>query len=186
MTKGDEILGIYQPYAGVLGVGNNPESVDMDGDRVYYVSARNGTPVRLSNDGTTEINYGLTSHFRNLFIKNPTSRKIGGWDPYRKQYVLMVEDDPEKLFETYCGNIIQKMINESFTYIVNINNLLGDFILNYEVLNGAVTISANYDGENYDAENVNASGNITIPRNNLDVSKVYVTVTPVDGAATFK
>ncbi|MAZ26706.1 MAG: hypothetical protein CL868_06465 [Cytophagaceae bacterium] len=186
LTKGDEILGIYQPYAGVLGVGNNPESVDMDGDRVYYVSARNGTPVRLSNDGTTEINYGLTSHFRNLFIKNPTSRKIGGWDPYRKQYVLMVEDDPEKLFETYCGNIIQKMINESFTYIVNINNLLGDFILNYEVLNGAVTISANYDGENYDAENVNASGNITIPRNNLDVSKVYVTVTPVDGAATFK
>tara|TARA_R110002051_G_scaffold34677_1_gene77054 strand:- start:5107 stop:9705 length:4599 start_codon:yes stop_codon:yes gene_type:complete len=179
-----EILGQYIPYSGHNGVGNNPESVAVDGNRVYWVNARRGTPVRLSIDGATEINYGMVSHFRNLFIQNPTSRKIGGYDPYFKKYTLTIEDEIAQTLNAYCGNILQKTISEPFTYILNINFLLGDTVLNFDVSDGEVNIVATYAGIPYTANGVTGVATLTIPRTDLTETQVVITITPVTSTAT--
>lgn len=88
VTTTPKILGNQVPLKGDNGVGKNPESIAWDAFRLYYTSSRRGTPIRLSLDGTSEINYGMVSFFRDLFIKHPYSNKLGGYDPYKKRYFL--------------------------------------------------------------------------------------------------
>ena len=183
LSKIPEVLGSYRTYAGNNGVGNNPESVAVDGDRVYWANARRGTPVRLSIDGTTEINYGMVAHFRNLFIQNPTSRKIGGYDPYFKKYTLTIEDEVAQTLNAYCGNVIHKTITEPFTYILNLNYLLGDTVLNFNVSDGEANIVATYAGSPYTANGVTGLATLTIPRTDLEERQVVITITPVTASA---
>jgi hypothetical protein len=181
-----EILGKYIPYAGNNGIGKNPESLAVDGDRVNWVNARRGVPMRLSADGVTEINYGMSSHFRNLFIENPTSRKIGGYDAYFKKYVISIEDEIFKNLNAFCGNVIQKTITEAFTFVLNINFLLGETVLNTEVTNGEVDVSAVYDGVIYSDNGVTESSSLEIPRTDLTKNTIQVTITPVSDTATIQ
>jgi hypothetical protein len=181
-----EILGKYIPYAGNNGIGKNPESLAVDGNRVNWINARRGVPMRLSADGVTEINYGMSSHFRNLFIENPTSRKIGGYDAYFKKYVISIEDEISENLNAFCGNVIQKTITEAFTFVLNINFLLGETVLNTEVTNGEVNISAVYDGVTYSDNGVTESSSLEIPRTDLTKNTIQVTITPVSDTATIQ
>jgi hypothetical protein len=186
VSKVPEILGSYRPYAGDNGVGRNPESVAVDGTRVSWVNSRRGTPMRLSTDGTTEINYGMSSHFRNLFIENPTSRKIGGYDPYFKKYVISIEDEINQTLNAFCGNIIQKTIDEPFTFILNLNFLLGETILDFQVSDGEVNIEAEYDNTTYGENGVSTSSSITIPRDDISKTEIEIKITPVTETATIQ
>lgn len=174
-----EILGQQVPFAGENGIGLNPESLAWDMYRFYYTNGRRGTPMRLSNDGTSEINYGTIAHFRKLFIDNPSSLKVGGFDPYHKKYVLAPIDETSDVFESFCGHVLSKTLSEPFTYTFNLNLLTGDIVLKYNVSIGNVTIEAVYDGTAHVVSNVNGDGNITIPRTDADKNTVSVTITPI-------
>ena len=176
-----EILGQEIPYQGDNGIGKNPESFAWDAFRMYYVNPRRGAPIRLSQDGTSEINYGTIAHFRDLFINNPTSNKIGGFDPYHKKYVLTSEDEVTENFKSFCGNSIYKTVSEPFTYDFELNELVGDITLDYTITGGNVTIEAVFDGNNNVESNVTGTGQLTFVRNNLSAKSVQVTVTPVSG-----
>ena len=184
ITKVPEILGKYVPYAGSHGIGENPESVAIDSNRVYWVSSRRGTPVRLSANGVSEINYGMTSEFRNLLKDSPTSKKLGAYDPYFKKYVVSIEDEIDKPLNAYCGNVIRKTISEQFNFTLNINRLLGETVLNFEVTGGEVNIEADYDGVTYNQNNVTGNASITIPRTDVSLTEIQVAVTPVSDSAT--
>jgi len=186
ISKVPEILGQYVPYAGRNGIGRNPESLALDGNRVYWVNSRGGSPVRLSIDGTTEINYGMVSEFRSLFIDNPTSKKLGAFDPYTKKYTLNVQDEIAKTLNAFCGNIIQKTITRPFTYILNINTLLGETVLNFTVTEGSVNVSATYEDLAYPLASVTGSASIIIPRTDLTETQIQITVTPNTDSATFQ
>lgn len=179
-----EILGRQQTYAGENGIGKNPESAALDSFRIYYVNARRGTPIRLSMDGTSEINYGLISFFRSLFISNPNSEKLGCWDPYHQRYVLSTEDEALPVYNAYCGNSIYKDLTEPFQYILNLNDLKGNIVLNYNITGGNATIDAVFNATSNIVSNVTGIGNITINRTNLAEDKVYVTITPVGASAS--
>ena len=186
ITKIPEILGQYIPYAGNNGIGKNPESVAVDGNRVYWIDARRGTPVRLSLDGVSEINYGMVSEFRKLFIENPTSLKLGAFDPYFKKYVINIEGDPVKPLNVFCGNTFDKTITEPFNFILNINHLLGETILSFLVSDGEVNIEAVYDETTYTENNVIANVSIVIPRTDINLSQILITITPISETATIQ
>lgn len=181
-----EILGQYVPYQGENGIGFHPESIAWDSYRIYYVNPRRGTPIRLSIDGTSEINDGMVSHFRDLFINNPTSKKHGGYDPYHKKYVITAEDEILTDLNLACGNTINKIISSAFNYILNLNELEGEIVLNYNVYNGNATIQAVYDGVITVVSNVNGLGTINIVRDNINDDKLYVTITPVGEEASIE
>lgn len=186
LSKVPEVLGSYVPYAGNNGIGKDPESLAVNNTRVNWINARRGTPIRLSVDGTTEINYGMVSYFRNLFIQNPTSRKIGANDPYFGKYVISIEDEISKTLNAFCGNIIRKTIDEAFTFILNINHLLGETVLNFNVTDGGVNIEAVYDNVFYNQDAVTNSASITIARTDLSLDKIQITITPVSETATIE
>jgi hypothetical protein len=178
-----EILGAYNHYQGGYGCGLNPESIAIENQRLYYVSAKQGAPVRLSNDGISVINYGMVSFFRDLFINNPTSKKIGGIDTYFKKYMITIEDEIGKTLNLFCGNTVNKIITEPFTYNLNLNNLQGNVELSYNVISGNATIQAVFDGVMNVASNVSGNGVLSFNRANLNLSIVTVTITPIGESA---
>jgi hypothetical protein len=181
ITAIPEILGQQVPYQGENGIGKNPESFAVDAYRGYFINPRKGTPIRLSNDGTTEINYGMISYFRDLLINNPTSKKLGGFDPYHKKYVLTASDEVQATFKSFCGNSIFKQVTEAFSYDFVLNELVGDVVLDYGIVGGNVTIQAVFDGITTVASNVTGTGQLTFARTNVNLDTVAVTVTPVTG-----
>jgi len=128
----------------------------------------------------------MVSEFRSLFIYNPTSKKLGAFDPYTKKYTLNVQDEIAKTLNAFCGNIIQKTITRPFTYILNINTLLGETVLNFTVTEGSVNVSATYEDLAYPLASVTGSASIIIPRTDLTETQIQITVTPNTDSATFQ
>lgn len=174
-----KILGQQVPYPGENGIGLNPESFAVDTYQIYYLNPRRGTPIRLSNDGTTEINYKMVDFFRDLFSKNPSSKKVGGYDPYFKQYIFSWEEEDQKNFLAQCGNTIYKNISEPFTYSFLLNNLNGDIVIDYNIENGEANISTLFNGSINLVNGATGIGNISFERDTLEENIVTVTITPV-------
>lgn len=84
-----EVLGTQIPVNGEWGISRNPESFAKTGDNVYFTDARRGVVLKLNNQIITEISsFGLNDYFRDLMKDNPTTQKIGAFDPYDNMYVL--------------------------------------------------------------------------------------------------
>lgn len=181
LTGTPKILGQQIPIPGENGIGLNPESFAKDTYRLYWVNPRRGTPIRYSMDGITEINYGLVSFFRSLFIENPTSKKIGGYDPYHKQYFLSVEDEIPSNFVSQCGNSVFKILTEPFVYYLNLNSLSGTVTFNYNITSGTADIMLVFDGVSYIHEDLTGIGTISFERENLNENLVEISINPTVG-----
>lgn len=180
ITKISEVLGKYDPYQGNNGIGLNPESFAKDNYRYYWFNTYFGTPIRLSIDGTTEINYGMQSFFRNLAISHRNAIKIGGFDTFNKLYTLSIGDEPVIPNEFNCGNSFSRTITAPFSYTLNLNNQVGEIVLNYNIPSGNVTITTVFNGTSETHEDLTGAGSITIDRDTLDQNELFVTITPND------
>lgn len=176
-TKISEVLGDYSPYQGNNGIGLNPESFAQDNFRFYWFNSFYGTPIRLSIDGTTEINNGMQTYFRNNSIAFRNSKKIGAFDAFNKLYTLSLEQLNNTIDVFNCGNSFQKVLTAPYEYILKLNNQIGDIELNYNVLSGSVTIETTFDNTLYTVV-ATGTGTITIPRNNLDADEILFELTP--------
>lgn len=173
-----EILGQYVPFIGENGIGTNPESFDSDAYRAYYVNPRRGTPIRLSRDGTSEINYGLVDFFRDMFINSPTSFKHGGFDPYHKKYVVSAEDEVEEIQSINCGQTILKTLDSVFEYELQLSEIPGDVDLSY-FTEGTINIQVDLNGTITTQNNLTGNGTFTFSRTNTTIETATVTITPV-------
>lgn len=91
IVSSDKVLSMLAPYAGEYGISDHPESFASDGNRLYFVDSRRGTPIRLSNNGVTELSmYGYKSFFKEMFRKFPDAKYHGGFDPYFDEYILTI------------------------------------------------------------------------------------------------
>lgn len=187
VTANSKVLGPEIPYLGDNGIGKNPESFAENNFQVYYANPKQGSIIRLSIDGATEIVNGMADFFRDLFSVRPNSKKIGGFDPYSKQYTLSVYEEPTEVLQLNCGNtLIKNEQTEPFNYNLKINDLSGDVILNYNITVGAATIVASFDGNSYVASNVSGVGNITFQRTNLNENNVNVLITPTAPSISYE
>lgn len=187
ITSMPGVLGQWVPYAGNRGIGKNPESFSIDEDgRVKYASVRNGSIVRLSLDGIEDIMYGVKSFFRDLFIKQPNSRIISGYDPFLDQVVFSIGNEPIRVPKFQCSNeIIRSAQDVPFTYELQLNNLGGDIVFTYDITSGNATIVAEFNGLIEVASNVSGTGTITIPRNSLVINIATITITPIGGPISY-
>jgi len=91
-TASNVVIGAIQPYAGEFGISTNPESFAYYGYRKYFTDAKQGSVLRLSQDGITEIsNYGMYDFFRDQFNSLANGSAIGGWDIHNKCYTLSLQ-----------------------------------------------------------------------------------------------
>lgn len=183
VSKIPQILGQQIPFAGDNGIGNNPESAVRDSYRVYYANPRRGTPMRLSMDGTEEINRKMVAPFRKSFADNPNGIRIGGYDPYNRHYLLS-----EKA--TAKGpNIVKPnqtiSISETdavFTYQIPVT-LTGTLTINYAIDAGNATITAIIGENEFTTGDINGSGTLDVTVESAGT--VTVTITPESEKISF-
>lgn len=187
MSATDKILGPEITYLGDNGIGKNPESFAENDYQIYYANTKQGNVVRLSIDGVTAIVDGMVDWFRDIFRLQPNAKKLGGFDPYTKQYVISIGNEPEQILQLSCGNeIIKEKQTGSFTYELKLNDLSGDVILNYNIVSGNATIEALFNGISHVVSNVSGLGNITFDRSNLVQNIVTVTITAVTASISYE
>ena len=91
-TTSNVVIGAIQPYAGEFGISTNPESFAVYGYRKYFTDARQGSVLRLSQDGLTEIsNYGMYDFFRDKLGALSSGKAVGGYDIHNKCYTLSLQ-----------------------------------------------------------------------------------------------
>jgi hypothetical protein len=91
-TTSNVVIGAIQPYAGEFGISTNPESFAVYGYRKYFTDANQGSVLRLSQDGITEIsNYGMYDFFRDQLGVLSSGKAIGGYDIHNKCYTLSLQ-----------------------------------------------------------------------------------------------
>lgn len=83
-----EVLGSQVAFQYEYGISRNPESFAMWGDDIFCTDSRRGTVINIRGNQIAEITNGMKSYFRDLMINTPNTQKLGGYDPYNKNYVL--------------------------------------------------------------------------------------------------
>jgi hypothetical protein len=187
VTSISQVLGQNIPYIGENGIGKNPESFAVNKYQIFYANIRKGLILRLSMDGVTEIVTGMVDWFRDLSITHPFSKKLGGYDPYLDQYVLSIDEQDVVVYNAVCGNVLVRTNQDApFSYNLNLNELIGDVVLSYNITSGDATITALYNEILTTESNVTGTGTITIPRTTLNVDTILITIIPVSPLISFE
>lgn len=88
-----EVLGTQVTYTGEYGISENPESFATWGNDMYFTDSRRGAVMRLGSNGMFEISsQGMRDYFKDLFVSNSRTQKIGAIDPFKERYVLANND----------------------------------------------------------------------------------------------
>lgn len=176
-----DVLGQEIPYTGEYGISDNPESFAKYGSTMWFTDSKRGAVMRLSQDGLTEISeYGMGDFFRDESITNPYAKRLGSYDPYFDQYVLSIGDAPTlDLLQVGCGGSIYKTGQTTpFTYILKLNNLSGNVVVNYNITVGTANVQATFNGTTYSDLAVTGAGDVTFARDSMILDEVTITITP--------
>ena len=154
-----EVLGTQIPVNGEWGISRNPESFAKTGDNVYFTDARRGVVLKLNNQIITEISsFGLNDYFRDLMIDNPTTQKIGAFDPYDNMYVLSTNNQsvvPCMLTLSRDSLNVTKVGPVGYI-LFNINTIL-DWTLSLEDTGFGTSWVTDYPTEGTGSQNVTAT-----------------------------
>ena len=98
-----EVLGTQISYVGEYGISDNPESFARWGNNLFFTDARRGAVLALQADGLFEISsQGMKNWFKaNL---NPSTQKLGMFDPYFEQYIVANNDTSVSLCNFSVSN----------------------------------------------------------------------------------
>jgi hypothetical protein len=92
LVSSDRVLGDASAFAGEYGISSNPESLAVDGYRMYFTDKQRNKVLRLSMDGLTPISdAGMSSFFRdNLNTSTNVVKQelIGTFDTVKGEYNL--------------------------------------------------------------------------------------------------
>lgn len=86
----EDVLGQQSMYSGEYGVSRNPESIAFDSNNIYWMDSKRGCVCRLGAQGITEISMsGMRRFFKDEFKDTIDDIKLGAYDPYVDQYVVV-------------------------------------------------------------------------------------------------
>jgi hypothetical protein len=87
ITASSAVLGDASGFSGDFGISLNPESLAVDGYRMYFTDKQRNKVLRLSQDGLTPISdIGMTSWFRDNL--NKANELVGSFDSIKGEYNL--------------------------------------------------------------------------------------------------
>ena len=94
LTASSNVLGDAVGFSGDYGISSNPESLAVDGYRMYFTDKQRNKVLRLSQDGLTPISdVGMTSWFRDNL--KPAGRLVGSFDEIKGEYNLSLIHIPD-------------------------------------------------------------------------------------------
>ncbi len=165
VTSVPEVLGTQIARIEDYGNSNNPESYAVWGADKFFTDAKRGAVLQLKGSSAQSeqlqviSEFGMRSFFRDFFIEDFNTFKLGGYDPYMDEYVLTNSNlqIPQLPQEINCGISRTITLNgDSEQFIYQLGNLVGPvtvtfFVTDYSgvpipytgTYNGAVVLSGN-------------------------------------------
>ena len=183
------ILGTQIARIEEYGISFNPESFVNWGSDMYFSDAKRGAIIKLTgssfkNDKLEVIStYGMRSYFRDKFVTQLTSQKLGGYDPYMDEYIFSSNNIglPVDVRTVPCDSILEKQNTEQeFSFQVDVGVGLGDVVIDYTMLtNGSdVNITTEWNNISNTLSNVTTSTSITIDKTLSNPQIVKITIIP--------
>lgn len=194
VTSTPSILGNQVSRLEEYGISHNPESYAEFGYDKYFTDAKRGAVIKLSgssysNESLEVISQvGMRSYFRDLFINDFNTQKIGGYDPYMNEYVLSSNNRtlPLEPQTVNCGSELQfNNQTESFTYTVKLGASMGTTDIDYNATSGNINISVTYNGTTTSSGSVTGSGTFQFNKNIPSIETAVITVAVVGVSANY-
>ena len=185
-----EVLGTQIARTEKYGISFNPESYVHWGYNRFFTDVKRGAVIQLSGSMYSQdqlsvvSEMGMRTWFRSTFIDFFATQKLGGWDPYMNEYVLVINDTeiPQPPQCVACG--LQQtftLSDESFQYCVDLSPFVGDVNIDYTVISitpgDTFEVSAVYDGTTHTTGPQSTSGTLTFSKDINNVNLADITVT---------
>lgn len=191
VTSVPEVLGTQIARTEKYGISFNPESYIHWGYDRYFTDAKRGAVIQLKG-GMSEMDQlavisddNMSTWFRDLFIDDFNTQKLGAYDPYLDEYVLSSNNItiPTVTECLACGVTQEFTFTESvrgFEYCVNVGSIVGDVEITYNVISlpvdGEFQVEAEYDGNTFTTGIVNTSGTLVVDKNSNTADTVLVSI----------
>ena len=197
VTSVPEVLGQQVARLDEYGISNNPESFAVYGYDKFFTDSKRGAVLRLkgsagANEQLTVLSeVGMRSWFRDLFIADGDTQKLGAFDPYMNEYVLSSNDTklPEIIECIECG-IIQSLsvgLGTPYTFCVDLTTVTGTVNIPYTFATGdSGTIEATYNAVTVTTGVVSGSGTLSFSKNSPAVTSASITITASASDATVR
>ena len=189
-----EVLGTQIARIEDYGNSNNAESYAVWGPDKYFTDAKRGAVLHLKGSSAQSeqlqvvSEFGMRSFFRDYFIDNFNTFKLGGYDPYMDEYVLTNSDlfIPQEPLEINCGVTRSVVWNgQDQEYVYRLGDLVGDVTVTFQVTNyGGTPIPYEgvYNGAQVFSGSISGNGLISATFNKNIVSVEELTLS-LDSAA---
>jgi hypothetical protein len=196
VTATPEVLGTQIARTEKYGISFNPESYVQWGHDRFFTDAKRGAVLQLKggdaqNEQLVAISeQNMRTWFRDKFNDSFNTQKLGGFDPYMNEYVLVLNDqllpiNPEcvrcgvsQTFTLSSENLIDE---KQETYCVDLGSNIGVSDINWVFTNiqegGSIQISVNYNGVIVDSTETALNGSISFNKNNISIETAQITIT---------
>ena len=204
ITSVPEVLGTQIARTEKYGISFNPESYVQWGSDRYFTDAKRGVVLQLRGDSYSNEQLMVVSEanmrtwFRDEFNRSFNTQKLGGYDPYSNEYVLVSNDrllpiSPQCI---PCGTNQTLTLNDvidpelgyaELEYCVDVSAIVGYVNILYSVqsieIGKTFNITSTFNGVSVSSGTVNTSGQFQFSKNvnNIEVATIKIIYT---GAVT--
>jgi hypothetical protein len=190
LTSVPEVLGQQVTKTEEYGISHNPESYVKWGLDKFFTDAKRGAVIQMrgNNESTADqleviSEMGMRSWFRDLFINDFNTQKLGAFDPYMNEYVLSSNDIllPAEVNCLDCedNRTFNVKSGSDYSYCVNVGSLYGFTAVKWTVpsdMTGTITINVVYNSITYTSGPVSVNGALSIPKSLTGVTQFDITV----------
>jgi hypothetical protein len=193
ITSVPEVLGTQIARVEKYGISFNPESYVQWGYFRYFTDVKRGAVLQLvgnsySSDQLKVVSeYGMRTWFRDNFIENFNTQKLGGFDPYMNEYVLTTNTEelpqPQECLACGVGQVLNIAAGDSVTYCVDLGTAIGDATLSYSVADESTAefeVEVTYDNVTESSGVVSTSGSLIVDKSSNSVNIATIVVTATD------
>ena len=124
----------------------------------------------------------MRSWFRDLFLNSFNTQKLGGYDPYMNEFVLSANEEPLPIdipcIECGITRTLSVTSQNSSTFCVDVGNLVGDVVVDYNVINnsGSFSIAAEYNGVSFGSGSTTTSGSFIVDKDTVSEDTIDIVV----------
>ena len=194
VTSVPQVLGQQVARQDEYGISNNPESFVSYGYDKFFTDAKRGAVIQLKGSAGANESLGVISEagmrpwFRDLFVADFDTQKLGGFDPYMNEYVLSSNNIklPSATECIGCGvtQNVTIQATETYSFCVDVGTTVGNVNIPYTFAVGdSGTIQATYNAVTVTTGVVSGSGTLVVNKTLPAVETVSVTITPSGGEA---
>ena len=189
-----EILGTQIARIEEFGISNNPESFAQWGASKYFTDAKRGAVIQLMGNApnaplSVVSEAGMRSWFRDMFITNFSSQKLGGFDPYMNEYVLGNNTTalPDTTSCIGCGvNQTYNIPASGLSVCYNLGANVGDVTISWPtpLVTTSFSFTATYNGVTQTRSNITAAGSLVVDKSVVSEEQLDIVFSVSGGPAT--